>query len=78
MKHFFVTLTLIVSVWLAIVAFFPEEGHAMPMFARRLGMSCSSCHMAWPALNTDGRNFKENGYKLDRDEEPDAVLSDFL
>lgn len=78
MKRLSGAFALMVSVWFAAVAFFPEAGDAMPMFARKLGMSCSSCHTAWPALNADGRNFKENGYKLDRDEEPDEVLSDFL
>ena len=77
MKHLLGALALMVSVWLAAAAFFPEAGDAMPQFARKYQESCSSCHTAWPALNDTGRKFKENGYKLDRDEEPEMIISDF-
>ena len=41
------------------------RAEAVPAFARKLGMGCRECHSAWPALNKFGRNFKENGYRLD-------------
>jgi len=43
---------------------------AIPAFARKYQAECSSCHSAWPALNATGRKFKENGYRLTRDEKP--------
>ena len=78
MKRFLATFTLLVSMGVALIAFLPDEADTMPMFARKYDMSCTSCHAAWPTLNATGRDFKENGYNLDRDEEPDIVTSDFL
>ena len=42
---------------------------AIPAFARKYGMPCSSCHEAWPKLSPFGQSFKDNGYQLmnDRD-----------
>ena len=42
---------------------------AIPAFARKYGMPCSSCHQAWPMLSPFGQAFKDNGYQMmnDRD-----------
>lgn len=42
---------------------------ALPAFARKYGMPCSSCHQAWPMLSPFGQAFKDNGYQMmnDRD-----------
>ncbi len=42
---------------------------ALPAFARKYGMPCSSCHQAWPMLSPFGQSFKDNGYQMmnDRD-----------
>jgi hypothetical protein len=42
---------------------------ANPAFARKYGMPCSGCHVAWPLLNNFGQVFKDNGYQMmnDRD-----------
>jgi hypothetical protein len=47
---------------------FPSA-HALPAFARKYGMRCSACHLAWPVLNDFGWRFKDNGYQMmnDRD-----------
>jgi len=37
---------------------------AIPAFARKYGMPCSSCHEAWPKLSPFGQQFKDNGYQL--------------
>jgi len=37
---------------------------AIPAFARKYGLPCSSCHSAWPMLNNFGQTFKDNGYQL--------------
>src|SRR5580700_10483259 len=46
---------------------FPVPGaavRALPAFARKYGMPCSSCHQAWPMLSPFGQAFKDNGYQL--------------
>lgn len=43
------------------------ESHAIPAFARQVGVSCSACHFQhFPVLNEDGRAFKEGGFTLMR------------
>src|SRR5215470_15513538 len=37
---------------------------AMPMFARRLGVSCSTCHTSPPRLNETGYQFRAAGYRM--------------
>jgi hypothetical protein len=46
-----------------------QDAHAFPAFARKYGLRCSACHVAWPVLNDFGWRFKDNGYQLmnDRD-----------
>jgi len=36
---------------------------AVPAFARRYGVTCSTCHTSWPALNATGYAFKLSGYR---------------
>src|SRR5712664_1392928 len=38
--------------------------NALPAFARKYGMPCSSCHEAWPKLSPFGQWFKDNGYQM--------------
>jgi len=47
----------------------PRAAHANPAFARKYGMPCSGCHIAWPLLNNFGVVFRDNGYQMmnDRD-----------
>ena len=40
------------------------NAHAIPAFARKYGMPCSSCHEAWPKLSPFGQQFKDNGYQM--------------
>ena len=60
-----------------ILAFLLADGHsasalplltakvrALPAFARKYGMPCSSCHEAWPKLSPFGQTFKDNGYQM--------------
>ncbi len=46
-----------------------QNASALPAFARKYGLRCSACHIAWPELNDFGWRFKDNGYQLmnDRD-----------
>src|SRR5215831_19763936 len=41
--------------------------YAIPAFARKYGMPCSSCHEAWPKLSPFGQQFKDNGYQMGND-----------
>jgi hypothetical protein len=41
--------------------------NAIPAFARKYGMPCSSCHLAWPMLSPFGQAFKDNGYQMGND-----------
>jgi hypothetical protein len=38
--------------------------YAIPAFARKYSMPCSSCHEAWPKLSPFGQQFKDNGYQM--------------
>src|SRR5499425_3688598 len=37
---------------------------AMPLFARRLGVPCSTCHTSPPRLNETGYKFRAAGYRM--------------
>jgi hypothetical protein len=39
-----------------------ESVTAMPMFARKYGTSCNTCHIAIPRLNAFGRAYKKNSF----------------
>ena len=45
----------------------PASVRAIPAFARKYGLPCSSCHQAWPMLSPFGQQFKDNGYQLGND-----------
>lgn len=44
---------------------FVPAAQAVPAFSRKHDLVCSQCHSAWPMLNKFGRDFKENGYRLE-------------
>jgi hypothetical protein len=48
---------------------------AIPAFARKYGMPCSSCHEAWPKLSPFGQNFKDNGYQMGNDRDAPVFQS---
>ena len=54
------------SVFLSLFVIFGSlnDAHAIPAFARKYGLRCSACHLAWPVLNDFGWRFKDNGYQL--------------
>jgi hypothetical protein len=45
----------------------PTAAHAIPAFARKYGLACSACHTNWPRLNRFGINFRDNGYRMNRE-----------
>ena len=43
---------------------FPQEGQAVPAFARKYHVNCNTCHTRPPRLNPFGERFLENGYQM--------------
>lgn len=65
-KTFLSLLTALIGItWFA-------PAHAIPAWARKYETSCSTCHSTWPNLNSFGRQFKENGYRVARGEDSNA------
>jgi hypothetical protein len=52
---------------LAIILVDCRPASAIPAFARKYGMPCSACHLAWPMLSPFGQQFKDNGYQMGND-----------
>jgi hypothetical protein len=48
----------------AILPLISNPSRALPLFGRKYGMECTSCHLAAPRLNSFGMHFKQNGYRL--------------
>jgi hypothetical protein len=48
----------------AVVALLTNSSRALPLFGRKYGLECTSCHLAAPRLNVFGMHFKQNGYRM--------------
>jgi hypothetical protein len=59
-------MSLLVVLFLGIGGAF-TSAHAMPNFARKLGVPCSTCHTTIPALNRTGYKFRAAGFRLPDD-----------
>lgn len=46
-----------------------EVAHAIPIFSRKYGTSCITCHAGFPKLNSVGEAFRRNGYQFPSDDE---------
>jgi len=46
------------------ISFLTDTAQAVPSFARRYKMNCSTCHTVFPAINEYGRLFRAKGYRL--------------
>ncbi len=51
------------------------RAEAFPAFARKYGMSCTACHVAWPILNQEGQNFRDNGYQFNLGKDDPVTIS---
>lgn len=51
----------------------PSEAQAIPAFARKYAVACTTCHTAPPRLNTFGERFLENGYQLPGTEDGGSI-----
>jgi len=59
----------------AAVMVIPEQAGAIPAFARKYRMSCSTCHAPIPRLKPYGEEFAGNAFRLD-DKEPKRFFPD--
>ncbi|MGE5178329.1 MAG: hypothetical protein ACM3PF_04460 [Bacteroidota bacterium] len=50
---------------LAVAMLTAGSANGMPMFARRYGVECSSCHTIIPRLNEQGMVFRAAGFRMD-------------
>lgn len=50
-----------------------QETQAIPSFARKYKTSCSTCHYAFPKLNSFGKAFKNNGYRYPAGQDPEMT-----
>jgi hypothetical protein len=55
---------------------FSHGASAIPAFARQYGLSCNTCHAAFPRLNSFGKNFIESNYRLENWKEGTAQSGD--
>ena len=46
-----------------------EQAQAIPVFARKYGTSCITCHTIYPKLNDVGEAFRRNGYQFPMEDE---------
>ncbi|EAU55163.1 hypothetical protein [Mariprofundus ferrooxydans] len=46
------------------LAFFAKDADAIPVFARKYGLSCNSCHTMFPKLSKMGVAFRERGFRF--------------
>jgi hypothetical protein len=62
--------TLLATSALISAAAWAPQAHAIPAFARQVGMPCSACHYQhFPTLNAFGRSFKASGFTMVGSEE---------
>ncbi len=62
--------TLLATSALMAAAAWAPQAHAIPAFARQVGMPCSACHYQhFPTLNSFGRAFKAGGFTMVGSEE---------
>lgn len=54
---------IVVLITLSVVLICPVAS-AMPMFARRYGVPCSTCHTSPPRLNETGYRFRAAGFRM--------------
>lgn len=64
MKKILFTVSAFALLAVGSVALIPTEAEAIPVFARKYGMSCNSCHTMFPKLTKMGVAFRERGFRF--------------
>lgn len=60
----------------ASVLILPVKARAIPAFARKYRMSCTTCHAPAPRLKAYGEDFAGNAFRLEEGQEPERYLYD--
>ena len=60
----------IVPVFFCVLSLLSVDVHAVPSYARQVGMSCDKCHTVFPELTPFGRSFKLGGYTMSKSDKP--------
>ncbi len=60
----------------AAVLILPDDAGAIPAFARKYRMSCTTCHAPAPRLKEYGEDFAGNAFQLEEDQEPPRFFYD--
>ncbi len=55
----------LVPLLVALTTFAPPASRALPLWARKYNMPCTSCHLAFPRLNDFGMKFRQRGYVME-------------
>jgi hypothetical protein len=63
-------IVLILLVMGTAIFFSARDCHAVPSFARQIGLTCNSCHTIYPELTPYGRHFKIMGYAMSKSDKP--------
>lgn len=58
----------IFTAWLSALGL-TRPAFAIPVFSRKYGTSCITCHAGFPKLNSVGEAFRRNGYQFPQDDE---------
>ena len=73
------------ATWLGvfvIVCLVAQQAQAVSQWSRKYGVSCTTCHSAFPRLNPFGEDFMQNGFQMagtqDGDEEGKMAIDDRL
>ena len=60
----------LVPVFFCVLSLLSVDVHAVPSYARQVGMSCDKCHTVFPELTPFGRSFKLGGYTMSKSDKP--------
>lgn len=76
MQRKWIYFSFILSVLVTIAIALMEVGQAVPIFARKYGTACTTCHVLIPKLNAFGIAFRNNGYRIPKNNEKFVKTND--
>ena len=59
-----------------VLSFWPGSAEAIPAFARRYQTACTTCHVLIPKLNSFGIAFRNNGFRIPRNDQKFVKIPD--
>lgn len=64
---------ILILMFIIFVLTLSKSAEAIPAFARKYELSCETCHVAFPRLNSFGKQFVADNMRLDEWREMDTV-----